>query len=277
MKQLVKPWIFVSHSTKDIVKVRDVRNDLENHNCEPLLFRMKFLENSAYAKFLRPLLEVEMEARQFFLYCRSKNSRASFWVQQEIIFINKQPNKLKYWIDIDRMVLTSAAYTTPVRRLIRRASIVLLFHSSLHQQAQDISSRLTGDRLSVGDIKSLRENFDLDHGIWAVDARDDNWSPDAEGWVGADTAIAVVDGESSQRWSEAPATRRATMECERRYVVLLEDIEPPPYRPGIFMEPQDLPGWRAFTGNVDQQLAQIADDIRRHNHSEPFPVEQDLR
>jgi TIR domain len=75
-------WIFVSHSNKDIVKVRSIRNRLERFGAQPLLFHLR----ATFEKpELRELLFREIEARNFFLYCRSQNAERSRWVQNEVI------------------------------------------------------------------------------------------------------------------------------------------------------------------------------------------------
>jgi hypothetical protein len=73
-------WIFVSHASEDIVMVRKVRNYLERNGGSPLLFHLVALEETE--KFW-PLIEQEIEARNFFLYCRSPASEASTWVRRE--------------------------------------------------------------------------------------------------------------------------------------------------------------------------------------------------
>ena len=37
-------WIFVSHSHRDLEKVREIRNELERRGCNPLLFFLKCLD-----------------------------------------------------------------------------------------------------------------------------------------------------------------------------------------------------------------------------------------
>ena len=45
MTQISKAWIFVSHSTKDLDKVRAVRDAIENIGGEPILFFLKCLSD----------------------------------------------------------------------------------------------------------------------------------------------------------------------------------------------------------------------------------------
>jgi len=92
-------WIFVSHSNRDIKKVRRVRNRLERLNAQPLLFLLK----ATFQKpELRNLLYREIEARNFFLYCRSANAERSRWVQDELRHVKSLlPGKVFIEIDLD--------------------------------------------------------------------------------------------------------------------------------------------------------------------------------
>lgn len=74
------PWIFVSHASADIGMVRQVRNYLEDLGAAPLLFHLRAL--SQPDEFW-PLIEREIRARNFFLYCESEAAKHSEWVQRE--------------------------------------------------------------------------------------------------------------------------------------------------------------------------------------------------
>ena len=73
-------WVFVSHSSQDLRRVRQVRNYLEEKGASPLLFHLIALTNPEQ---FWPLIEREIAARNFFLYCDSKNAQASEWVSRE--------------------------------------------------------------------------------------------------------------------------------------------------------------------------------------------------
>jgi hypothetical protein len=79
-KQDDVPWVFVSHASADLPKVREVRNFMEERGAGPLLFHLRSLTSPE--KFW-PLIKQEIEARNFFLLCDSEAARASRWVQRE--------------------------------------------------------------------------------------------------------------------------------------------------------------------------------------------------
>lgn len=74
------PWVFVSHASADLPKVRQVRNFMEEKGAAPILFHLKSLTDP---EIFWPLIEREIEARNFFLLCDSAAARASAWVQRE--------------------------------------------------------------------------------------------------------------------------------------------------------------------------------------------------
>lgn len=95
-----KLTIFLSHSHKDVEKVRKIRDILEILNCEPLIFFMKCLDDNNVE--LEDFIKREIEARNIFLYCKSENSEQSKWVQKELAYIKSIDESRFYEIDIEK-------------------------------------------------------------------------------------------------------------------------------------------------------------------------------
>lgn len=76
-------YIFLSHSQKDIAKVRQVRDYLEGNSFEPLLFNLKCLTDSDE---LTDLVKREIGTRKWFLYLDSSNAGKSERVQAEVSY-----------------------------------------------------------------------------------------------------------------------------------------------------------------------------------------------
>lgn len=91
--------VFLSHSHKDIEKIRKIRDILETLGCEPLMFYLKCLDddNSELEDFIMR----EISARNIFLYCKSQNSEKSAWVQKELAYIKQLDTSRLYTVDID--------------------------------------------------------------------------------------------------------------------------------------------------------------------------------
>lgn len=91
--------VFLSHSHQDLDKVRKLRNMLEYLDCEPLIFFLKCLDDGQGE--LEPFIMREIEARNVFLYCKSKNAEKSDWVKKELAHIRTVDANRLYTIDID--------------------------------------------------------------------------------------------------------------------------------------------------------------------------------
>lgn len=90
--------VFLSHSSKDIQKVRQIRDILEALDYEPLLFYLKCLDDDN--ENLESFIQREIEARNIFIYCKSENSEKSKWVQKELDYIKSFDSKRLFTIDI---------------------------------------------------------------------------------------------------------------------------------------------------------------------------------
>ncbi len=91
-------YIFLSHSHDDIIKVRVIRNSLEERGFEPLCFYLKCLEDK---KEIEDLIKREIDAREWFVFVDSENSRKSEWVTLEREYITKTNNKKIITVNIN--------------------------------------------------------------------------------------------------------------------------------------------------------------------------------
>jgi len=99
-------YIFISHSHKDIEKVRKIRNQLEEDGFEPLCFYLKCLNN---AKEIEELIKREIDAREWFLFINSPNSQTSEWVTLEREYITKTNKKKILTIDLEDEISINTA------------------------------------------------------------------------------------------------------------------------------------------------------------------------
>lgn len=91
-------YIFLSHSHDDIEKVRGIRNALEKDGFEPLCFYLKCLDDDSE---IEDLIKREIDAREWFMFINSENSRKSKWVALEREYITKTNSKKIITVDID--------------------------------------------------------------------------------------------------------------------------------------------------------------------------------
>ena len=93
-------FVFLSHSHRDYEKVREVRDLLEKEGFRPLMFFLKCLEKNGYEDFMRTLIKEEIDSRQRFVLCSSKNAEESDWVKFEVEHI-KEINRPYEVVDLE--------------------------------------------------------------------------------------------------------------------------------------------------------------------------------
>lgn len=91
-------FIFLSHSHDDILEVRKIRNALEKDGFEPLCFYLKCLDDDSE---IEDLIKREIDAREWFIFVDSENSRKSKWVTLERAYITATNCKKIFTIDLD--------------------------------------------------------------------------------------------------------------------------------------------------------------------------------
>ncbi len=89
-------WIFVSHASDDLQRVREVRNYLESKGASPLLFHLMALSDP---EEFWPIIEREIAARNFFLYCQSAVAEEREWVRRERAAVDAASKKRPIRID----------------------------------------------------------------------------------------------------------------------------------------------------------------------------------
>jgi len=91
-------YIFLSHSHDDIENVRRIRNALEKKGFEPLCFYLKCLSDDSE---IEDLIKREIDAREWFIFANSENSRKSKWVTLEREYIARTDSKKILTVDIN--------------------------------------------------------------------------------------------------------------------------------------------------------------------------------
>ena len=91
-------YMFISHSHLDIEKVRKIRNALEEAGFDPLCFYLKCLTDEDEVE---GLIKREIDAREWFVYIDSENSRNSKWVTKERNYIQNLENKNVFMVNLD--------------------------------------------------------------------------------------------------------------------------------------------------------------------------------
>ena len=136
-------WIFVSHSHKDLAKVRRVRNALEERGHNPLLFFLKCLGDNSEVD---DLIRREIEARTWFILCDSPNAKASKWVQAETEIIKDLEGKVFVVVDLDE---DFEKQLQEIESISKRASVFISYARSDQAIAQSVGSALRAQDYAV--------------------------------------------------------------------------------------------------------------------------------
>lgn len=100
--QMGRCWIFLSHSSQDIEKVRIIRNEFEKHTHNPLAFHLRCLSDETPEKKreLDNLIKREIDCREWFVFCESPAAAQSDYVNMEKEYIRKQRKSNVWTIDL---------------------------------------------------------------------------------------------------------------------------------------------------------------------------------
>lgn len=157
-------WIFVSHSSRDWEKVREIRNFLEDKGHNPLLFYLKCLEADDE---IDDLLKREIQARNWFVLCDSKNARASKYVSNEIEYIKSLEDKVFEIIDLEKEVNSQL---DKLVRLSKRATIYLAC-SRFDKEIAEIITKTLRDN----DYQVFNQIENLSKGKYSIENRDNQY------------------------------------------------------------------------------------------------------
>ena len=145
-------WIFLSHSHKDFDSVAKVRNYLEHKGHHPLMFFLKCLSDDHEVD---GLIRREIEARSWFVLCKSGNAEGSAWVKSEVEIIKGLSERTYSEIDIDdpNLDLDRSLFS-----LTRKATVYLsydLTHPREKAVAERIRAALQAQDFGVFDGHSM--------------------------------------------------------------------------------------------------------------------------
>ena len=121
-KKAISGWVFLSHSSLDIERVKTIRNYLEESQFNAIMFFLKCLDYEEEQKQIEKLLECEIKNRNIFIHCKSNNSLQSKWVNWEINKAKKE-NKLFLEIDLDKLEYQKCIELSKIDILVRYSTL----------------------------------------------------------------------------------------------------------------------------------------------------------
>ncbi len=147
-----KIYVFISHSHRDLDKVRVVRNFLEENAAEPILF---FLKSKTDHDEIVSLIKDEIDARLWFIYCDSKNARNSQWVSDEVAYVHATGKENCTTIDLDSDFDEYGQLKESAKQLLRNTLRKFLFLQTFYV------SYLRIDRNYVSNITEILNKYGI--------------------------------------------------------------------------------------------------------------------
>lgn len=155
-------WIFLSHSSHDIQKVRMVRNEFERLGHNPLAFHLRCLttETVEGRKELDSLIKREIDARELFVFCDSPDSEKSENVAFEHAYIINSGKEMIWSFDMTKDI---ESILKDVQEICREIEVYITY-TRADQQIASILANL------------LEES---DYAVWTPETKlrtGDNWA-----------------------------------------------------------------------------------------------------
>lgn len=141
-------WIFLSHSSKDIDKVRLIRNEFEKWGHNPLAFHLRCLSTDTEEgrKELDSLIKREIDAREWFVFCESPAASKSPYVAEEHAYILDSGKDMIWSLD---MTLDIETILSSVRQICKDIEVYISYAHEDKSAANVLAGLLTEKDFSV--------------------------------------------------------------------------------------------------------------------------------
>jgi hypothetical protein len=246
-------WIFVSHSNRDIEKVREIRNELEQRGHNPVLFYLKCMEvTEADDKLLWQLIEREIQAREWFVLCDSQNARSSPAVRREMELVRSMANEGK----VVEVVHLDGDLQNEIRKVIGLSKRCTVFLSYSHRDsliAEQIRHSLEQHGFSVWiDRDSLGAGND-----WQKSIQSGMDEAIARGFVLLLLSPASLNSEFVSSEIEYALSRLGNI-----IPVIVESIHPEMTRPAISYQLRQLQWFDLTTGPFQERVDELIRNLK---------------
>ena len=136
-------WVFLSHSSRDYQDVKIVRNYLEKRGFSALMFYLKSLEDPSKKELTQKLIESEIIERNIFVLCDSQDARNSDWVQNEVNYVKRFPQKIYETIDMENIRYNQYRKYKELSKLKNLINLSSLFFSYVQEDREQVDSIFT--------------------------------------------------------------------------------------------------------------------------------------
>ncbi len=141
-------WIFLSHSSKDIDKVRLIRNEFEKMGHNPLAFHLRCLSTDTEEgrKELDSLIKREIDAREWFVFCESPAASESPYVAEEHAYIVDSGKEMIWSLDMTQDIET---ILKKVRQICKDIEVYISYSHADQKVANLLADLLSEKDFSV--------------------------------------------------------------------------------------------------------------------------------
>ena len=167
MKNNNGSWIFISHSSADIEKIRIIRNEFEKYGQNPLAFHLKCLNDNTKEnkEELFELIKREIAARDWFIYCESESAQKSSYVQMERNYV-KECNKQFIWmINLDQDI---EAIKNQVRKICSSIQVFIVYAQKNENIANPLKYELRKNDFPTWDSNDFHFFDGMDEAIKSI-------------------------------------------------------------------------------------------------------------
>lgn len=167
MKNNNGSWIFISHSSADIEKIRIIRNEFEKYGQNPLAFHLKCLNDNTKEnkEELFELIKREIAARDWFIYCESESAQKSSYVQMERNYV-KECNKQFIWmINLDQDI---EAIKNQVRKICSSIQVFIVYAQKNENIANPLKYELRKNDFPTWDSNDFHFFDRMDEAIKSI-------------------------------------------------------------------------------------------------------------
>lgn len=150
-------WIFLSHSSEDIRMVRRIRNEFERLGANPIAFYLRCMDpeyqidHQADEEKLWKLIEREIDAREWFVFCDSARARQSRNVQRERDYIRRTGKKKIWTLDLEE---GWDGIRRDIGRIVRDLEVFISYSHRDSALADELEAELIRRDFSVWDARS---------------------------------------------------------------------------------------------------------------------------
>ncbi len=151
-------WIFLSHSSDDYQDVRIIRNYLEEKGFSAIMFYLKCYNpkrKESDMDKVQKIIKCEINKRNIFVLCDSKNARKSEFVQKEILIVKEKKNTIYVELDLDNFKSNQDDELAELDIFIKKATLFFSYSNVDESKVYPIKEYLHNEDFKILDASTI--------------------------------------------------------------------------------------------------------------------------